>query len=104
MNNTFWKNKWLKNEIGFHQDDFNKHLVKYIHKISSKDKSSFVPLCGKSKDLIYLSKYFSTVSGVEVVDKAINDFYKENNLTPKQNELKYSCGNISLHNEDILTK
>ena len=103
MNNTFWKNKWLKNEIGFHQEDFNKHLVKYIHKISSKDKSCFVPLCGKTKDLLYLSKYFSTVTGVEVIEKAVHDFYKENDLSAEQEGSKYSCGNISLYNEDILT-
>ncbi len=102
MNYTFWTNKWKKNEIGFHQKEFNKHVVKYIKKISSKDKSCFVPLCGKSKDIIYLSKYFDTVSGVEFVDKAIREFYKENNLTPAQFGSKYSCGNISLYNEDIL--
>tara|TARA_X000000950_G_C13852564_1_gene635177 strand:+ start:267 stop:893 length:627 start_codon:yes stop_codon:yes gene_type:complete len=101
MNNTFWKNKWLKNEIGFHQKEFNKHLVKYIQKISSKDKNCFVPLCGKSKDLIYLSKYFNNVSGVEVVEKAVHEFFKENNLTPNQRGPQYSWGNITLYNQDI---
>lgn len=45
-----------------------------------QDGTVLVPLCGKSVDLITLSKYFGKVVGVEFSEKAILEFFREQNL------------------------
>jgi thiopurine S-methyltransferase len=43
----------------------------------------FVPLCGKSRDLLWLRAQGHAVLGVEVSPIAVRDFFKENQLTPE---------------------
>ena len=79
MDKNFWLKKWKTNEIGFHQLEINKFLFKHIdifRQIDIDVSSCFVPLCGKSSDLLYLSKYFDEVIGAELAEKAVNDFFK----------------------------
>ena len=40
----------------------------------------FVPLCGKSKDLLYLKSQGFTVVGCEAVETACVDFFVENSI------------------------
>ena len=61
-----------------------------------------IPLCGKSKDITYLSKYFKNVVGIEFVNKAIIDYFKERKLTFEESKNTYRHKNITLINEDIL--
>jgi thiopurine S-methyltransferase len=80
MQPDFWHRRWQKNEIGFHLDEPNPHLVKYFNPVASG--TVFVPLCGKSQDLMWLAKQQMRVVGVELSELACEAFFKENQLEP----------------------
>lgn len=80
----FWKYKWEKQDLGFNQPEANRHLVKYAPQVfSEKGASVFVPLCGKTVDMLWLANYGFKIVGVEYISKAINDFFSENAITFK---------------------
>ena len=84
MEIPFWHERWKQNEIGFHQTDFNSHLQDFWPSLGLKPKAQvFVPLCGKSRDLLWLRAQGHTVLGVEVSPIAVRDFFAENRLTPQ---------------------
>lgn len=76
---NYWVDRWENKQIGFHQEQVNKSLVNFSEKFSGH-KTIFVPLCGKSKDMIYLRSKGYQIVGVEFAKSAILDFMKENNL------------------------
>ncbi len=82
MDLQFWHERWALNEIGFHQPEFNSFLTEYWPGLVSEEKPGqvFVPLCGKSRDMIWLRKQGHTVLGVELSPIAITDFFKEQSL------------------------
>ncbi len=84
MEISFWLDRWKQNEIGFHQTDYNSHLREFWRSLSLKaDSAVFVPLCGKSRDLLWLRAQGHAVLGVEVSPIAVQDFFKENRLSPQ---------------------
>jgi thiopurine S-methyltransferase len=87
--NQDWINRWDENRIGFHSLEYNKYLIKYFDKFSKSSSNIFLPLCGKSLDLLYLCDKVNKVIGVELSQKAINSFIKENNLKYKKETNKY---------------
>ncbi|MEZ8017955.1 thiopurine S-methyltransferase [Vibrio splendidus] len=84
MNNPeFWHNKWAANQIGFHLEDVNPLLIEFWKKTEpSYERSVFVPLCGKSEDLIWLATKHSDVQGVELSQIAVRAFFSEHLYTP----------------------
>jgi thiopurine S-methyltransferase len=86
---SFWKNKWKKNEIGFHLDEVNPHLEKFFSKLElnleDQTKGTILfPLCGKSKDMIHLNKMGYHVTGVEFSELAIHQFFDEQDISLDQ--------------------
>lgn len=84
MEDNYWINRWKQNEIGFHQDEVNPYLRQYwdtLH-IAHGDKV-FVPLCGKSRDMIWLHEQGHAVLGIELSEFAVHTFFKENDLVPQ---------------------
>ena len=100
----FWNERWLNNQIGFHLNAPHKSLVEFIE-IFKGQKLVFVPLCGKSSDMIFLRKYGMEVVGVEFSEIAIKDFIRENNLTMEKIEtdemILYRGGGFSLYQDDL---
>lgn len=78
---NFWQQRWIDNQIGFHQDAINPYLTEYWPQ--DKGQRIIVPLCGKSLDLRFLSR-FGEVTGVELSDIAIKDFFAEWAVAPTQ--------------------
>jgi thiopurine S-methyltransferase len=91
MKIEFWLENWKNNKIGFHQQETNKHLISYWQLVSGNPNCRvFVPLCGKSLDLMWLREQGHSVLGVEVSERAVNDFFSENGLSAsKQNPDKF---------------
>jgi thiopurine S-methyltransferase len=84
MNPDFWHERWQKNEIGFHQPEINAHLQDFWAQLAVPAGGQvFVPLCGKSRDLLWLRAQGHRVLGVELSPIAVRDFFSENALTPQ---------------------
>lgn len=84
MEASFWHQKWEKNEIGFHELRPHPFLVTFFSFLDLKANARvFVPLCGKSLDMIWLINQGYEVIGVELSPIAVEHFFKENNLAPK---------------------
>ena len=82
MNRDFWKSRWDEGRIGFHQDEVNPYLQRYWPDLGIPSGGAvFVPLCGKSRDMLWLRDQRYTVIGVEVVPRAVEAFFAENGLT-----------------------
>mgnify|MGYP003639658758 CR=1 FL=1 len=101
MEHKFWHERWAKSEIGFHLSEVNSLLIRYWSTLQAiSNDTIFVPLCGKSKDLIWLAERVKQVIGVELSQTAVSDFFSENGLKPTitQGEffIEYRHANITL--------
>jgi thiopurine S-methyltransferase len=78
MEPQFWHERWQQNQIGFHQGDINPYLIRYLPKLELPAGSTvFVPLCGKSRDLLWLVEQGMQVVGVELSPIAVETFFRE---------------------------
>ena len=81
MDHNFWHQRWQQDKIGFHLAEANPLLVKYGSDLGlfSGDEV-FVPLCGKSLDMIWLREQGYFVVGIEVSDLALKSFFESNKI------------------------
>lgn len=77
---NFWNERWMNNQIGFHQQRPHSSLVKFID-VFKGHKKVLVPLCGKTLDMLFLRQNGYEVIGVEFSELAVFDFIKENNIS-----------------------
>lgn len=85
MQADFWHKRWERNQIGFHQDQVNPYLVRYWPELGIAPGSRvLVPLCGKSLDLAWLAGQGLRVLGVELSQRAVEDFFTEQQLQPER--------------------
>lgn len=81
MKTEFWIEKWQNQQTGFHKDFTHPLLIDYIDKLNMrKGDTIFVPLCGKTLDMLWLNSQGYKVIGVEVSDVAVEQFFSENDL------------------------
>lgn len=89
MDKHFWEDRWANNQIGFHQNIPNPFLVEYFNSFHlSANAHAFVPLCGKSKDVVWLAQHGCKVTGVELSALAVEQFFEELEVRPQVN----ACG------------
>lgn len=77
--------QWSGPKLGWHKEDVNPHLQKYTDLLLGGDGDGsdggriFVPLCGKSVDLVYLASHqkVSHVVGIDIVRNAAEDLAAE---------------------------
>ena len=62
MDANFWEKRWETGQIGFHLAEVNPLLVRHHHVLPPRARV-FVPLCGKSLDLVWLAKEGHAVVG-----------------------------------------
>lgn len=85
MEEKFWLERWERQEIGFHQRHINAHLLRFWPDLGlARDQAVFVPLCGKSADMIWLHAQGHPVLGVELSPVAAAAFFTENGLAPRR--------------------
>lgn len=83
MDAQFWHDRWAKNEIGFHKNEANPLLVKYVHELAlRKSNRVFVPLCGKTLDIPWLLSNGYRVAGAELSAIAIDQLFSNLGVTP----------------------
>ncbi|CAB1403720.1 Thiopurine S-methyltransferase (EC 2.1.1.67) [Pseudomonas fluorescens] len=84
MQPEFWYKKWDSNQIGFHQPEANPYLRRYWPDLPIEPSARvLVPLCGKSLDLLWLAERGHQVLGIELSEKAIEDFFSEHQVEPQ---------------------
>ncbi|CAJ1083212.1 probable thiopurine S-methyltransferase isoform X5 [Xyrichtys novacula] len=103
-----WEERWQENRIGFHLPHVHKMLETHIEKVLAGRTGVrfFFPLCGKAVDMKWLADMGHSVVGVEISEKAIKQFFEENNMTYSEEDVpaipgakvyKGSERNISLY-------
>lgn len=84
MDADFWHTRWQDNRIGFHRETPLPLLVQHWPTLRLPPGSRvFVPLCGKSLDMVWLAEQGHRVLGVELSALAIRQFFAERGLVPK---------------------
>ncbi len=78
---TDWIQRWKEGKIGWHRQQPNSKLIEFIGCFQlDKGAQVFVPLCGKSVDMLYLLNQGYRVIGVEISILAVEQFFKDNQL------------------------
>ena len=86
MEAEFWHERWQDGRIGFHQADVNALLRAHwptLAPLRGATNEVFVPLCGKSLDMVWLASPEGGahhVIGVELSDIAARAFFEEQGL------------------------
>ncbi|QIL20281.1 thiopurine S-methyltransferase [Thermomonas sp. HDW16] len=90
MHPEFWHQRWADNQIGFHQDTPTPLLLKHWPALDIPAGAQvFVPLAGKSLDMVWFAAQGYRVLGVELSQLAIEQFFVEHGLQPDIRESKY---------------
>ena len=106
MDASFWRQRWDKNDISFHESEANPLLVKYFKELSlAKGRRVFLPLCGKTLDIPWLLSNGYHVAGAELSKIAIEQLFTELGVEPKISGVgevdHYSAKNIDIFVGDI---
>ncbi len=81
MQPEFWHARWRTGQIGFHQNAVDKLLSQYWPSLAlSGDSRVFVPLCGKTLDLLWLLGQGMSVAGVDLSAIALESFCMEHGI------------------------
>ena len=88
MEADFWHNRWENNLTGFHLNEVNPYLKANWSALNLKsDSRIFVPLCGKSLDLMWLAEQGHQVIGCELSELAVEAFFSENKLAVERSQI-----------------
>lgn len=83
VDREFWLERWEKGQTAFHQEETNAALLRQWPSLGVPTHATvFVPLCGKSRDMLWLRARGHPVLGVELSRIAVRDFFAENGLDP----------------------
>lgn len=83
MDQQYWHTKWKQHELGFNQISPNVLLQKFLPHFGLQTGAKiFVPLCGKTIDMIWLSQQGYEVIGVELSPIACEAFCNDYDLQP----------------------
>ena len=106
MQPEFWLDRWRAAQIGFHQAATDRHLKAYWPSLKLPTGSPvFVPLCGKSLDLLWLKDQGHSVSGVELSPIALESFCMEHGIPARRRVLAdfdvYEADRLALFRGDF---
>lgn len=90
MDAQFWHARWHEGRIGFHQDKVTPLLQKHWPSLGVATGSRvFVPLAGKSLDLLWFAAQGHGVLGVELSQLAVEQFFAGHALEPTISQSRY---------------
>lgn len=106
MDEQFWQARWAENQIGFHQRETNPYLERYWPQLQLPVGCQvLVPLCGKTLDMLWLAGQGHRVLGVELAERAVEDFFAEQGLeyevSQHGNLRRYRAGAIEILQGDF---
>jgi thiopurine S-methyltransferase len=92
MEPQFWLERWQRNEIGFHQPAPHKALARHWATLGlAPGARVFVPLAGKSLDMVWLAAQGHQVVGIELAAEAVRAFAAENGPVER---VDLRCGDL----------
>ena len=105
MQPEFWQQRWAENQIGFHQATPTPLLLRHWPALGvAPGATVFVPLAGKSLDMAWFAAQGYRVLGVELSQRAVEQFFAEHGLQPDIETTRYGAhyraGGIELINGD----
>ena len=107
MQPEFWHERWRTGQIGFHQSTVSRSLRSHWSALGLASPSCrvFVPLCGKSLDLLWLREQGHFVTGVEISPTALESFFLENGIPARRRMFAgfdvYEAANLELFRGDF---
>ena len=77
-----WHMRWANNAIGWHRSEINPSLIKYFDQLTEgkTDQTFFFPLCGKTKDMLWVYQQGHCILGVDAVASAVQQFFEESKI------------------------
>ncbi|MBI5007960.1 MAG: thiopurine S-methyltransferase [Nitrosomonadales bacterium] len=100
QDNHLWLEFWRDQRTDFHQSAVNPLLSRFWPGLGLAHGSRvFIPLCGKSLDMLWLAQQGHEVFGVELSPVAVEDFFRENKLHPVRTQM----GAFTLWNDGKLS-
>jgi thiopurine S-methyltransferase len=85
MQPEFWHERWRTGQIGFHQTTVDPSLERLWPRLDlDRGCRVFVPLSGKSLDMLWLRDQGHTVVGVELSATAVDAFLAENGIPARR--------------------
>ena len=82
MDPQFWHEQWELKQIGFHQPQAHPWLSQFWPMLVKGQGQVFVPLCGKTLDMVWLHEQGHSILGIELSPLALTEFFKEQGLEP----------------------
>ena len=83
MEPGFWLDRWQTRQIGFHQSSVHPFLERWWPTLDVPSAARvYVPLCGKSLDMVWLAVRGHRVVGSELAGLAIREFFGEQQAAP----------------------
>lgn len=96
MEPEFWLQRWREGRTGFHQAAPTPQLLRHWPALALAAGSRvFVPLAGKSLDLLWLAGQGHRVLGVELSPLAVRQFFDEHGLTPQVHASRYGTRHVA---------
>ena len=90
MDAEFWRQRWQEGQIGFHRTEVMPLLETHWTALHLPPGSRvLVPLAGKSLDMHWLAAQGHRVLGVELSPLAVQQFFSEGGLQPRQHRSRY---------------
>ncbi|MCS6947388.1 MAG: methyltransferase domain-containing protein, partial [Steroidobacteraceae bacterium] len=94
MEPQFWLERWQKHEIGFHQSAPHPALARFWSRLALRPGARvFVPLAGKSLDMLWLAQAGFQVVGIELSPIAVAQFAAEHAPEARRN-VELRCGDF----------
>jgi thiopurine S-methyltransferase len=102
----FWHDRWRLGQIGFHQAAVDRQLQRHWPSLTLTAGSRvFVPLCGKSLDLLWLREQRHDVVGVELSAVALESLCLQHDIPARRRPLEdfdiYEAENLRLFRGDL---
>jgi len=99
---NYWKNRWENNDTSWHTPETHPLLIQLLDTLKLRECDTvFVPLCGASIDMLYLTKKGYFVIGNEISPLACEHFFIKNEINYKKTHCKdfdlYKGDNILLY-------
>ena len=108
MQPEFWHDRWRTGQIGFHQPAVDRNLRQHWPDFGLAGNGRvFLPLCGKSLDLLWLCEQGHSVTGVELSTVALESFCMEHGVPARRRILDgfdvYEAARLQLFRGDFFT-